>query len=195
MFTGIVEEVGRIRSTEVFGRGSRLTIEAPRCTPELSIGDSIAINGVCLTTVSLHGDAFLVEAVEETLHKTNLGQLHEGSRINLERPLRVGDRLGGHYVLGHVDETAIITRVEKREESWWFGVQLPEASRSLIIPRGSVCIDGVSLTVAEKESDTYFISIIPYTFEHTIFHSYKEGSTVNVEYDVIGKYALNLLNT
>ena len=156
-------------------------------------GDSIAVNGVCLTVVEFTSGNFAVEAVEETLKKSTLGSLASGARVNLERALRANGKLGGHFVQGHVDFTAEIRAIDRREESWMVEVAFPESASANIIPVGSISIDGVSLTVAEKLASSFRVSVIPHTWEHTLFTQYRKGTRVNIELDMIGKYVLNYL--
>jgi riboflavin synthase len=193
MFTGIIEEVGIIRDIAVLSSGRRLKIEAPNSTPELRIGDSVAVDGICLT-VTEHNDAsFQVEAVEETLKKTTIGFRKRGDRVNLELPLRLNERLGGHIVLGHVDTVGIIERIETRANSWMFYLTHPAEFSKYIIRVGSIAINGVSLTVAERSANTIGISIIPHTWQNTTFQLLREGDKVNIEFDLIGKYILNVI--
>jgi len=189
MFTGIIESRGTI--TRIIPNGSNLDfwISAP-ITPELKIDQSVAHNGVCLTVVEIAGNQYRVTAVAETLLKTSLGQLQEGTMVNLERSLRLGDRLDGHFVQGHVDTTGrCVGRIEK-DGSWDFSFSFPEEFAPLIIEKGSVCINGVSLTVFNAGRKTFSVTIIPYTFHHTNFETLAAGDTVNLEFDVLGKYLL-----
>jgi len=188
MFTGIIEEIGVVERIEKLGGGIRMTILAPKSVPELGINDSVAVNGVCLTTVSTDDRSFGTIAVEETLLKTNLGALQAGSRVNLELPLRFNDRLGGHLLLGHVDTTAVVSGVEERQNSWIYSIRLQRQSMKYVIPVGSIAVDGVSLTVARIRGTTISVSIIPHTIENTIFRTYAAGSSVNIEFDLVGKY-------
>lgn len=199
MFTGIVEEVGRVLAVEQRG-GNRDLVIAARMTPELRVDQSVSHNGVCLTVVDVStapGTAtacYRVTAVEETLQRSNLGTLTAGDPVNLERSLRVGDRLDGHMVQGHVDDTVRCTAAEERDGSWWFSFELPP-ERQLLVAKGSICLNGVSLTIADLLSDGFSVAIIPYTHEHTNFHALRPGDRVNVEYDVLGKYVARLLGT
>lgn len=190
MFTGIIEEIGTVASIRQFGNGRRIEIATKKISEGTRIGESISINGVCLTIVRFQKNHFTVEAVEETLKKTTIGKLKHGSEVNLERALQVGDRLGGHFLQGHVDCTGTIIKIEKRKESWAFWFSFPPVNKKYIIQRGSIAIDGVSLTVADIKVDLIMISIIPYTFHETIFHSYKKRGLVNIEFDFMGKYIL-----
>lgn len=159
-------------------------------TPELKIDQSVAHNGVCLTVVEIKGDAYRVTAVAETLAKTNLGDLKEGDAVNIERALRVGDRLDGHFVQGHVDATGVCEAVQELEGSWLYKFSFPTEHAALMIEKGSVCINGVSLTAFDVGNNTFTVTIIPYTHAHTTFQYLQKGSVVNLEFDVLGKYLL-----
>lgn len=191
MFTGIVEEVGEVMDVRSRGSNREFTIHAAM-TYELRIDQSVSHNGVCLTVVELIGDRFRVTAVEETLQRSNLGDLKPGDRVNLERSLRIGDRLDGHMVQGHVDTVAECTGVQERGGSWWFTFRLPQ-EKHLLVPKGSICLNGVSLTIAELTPADFSVTIIPYTFEHTTFGRLKAGQRVNVEFDVLGKYVERMM--
>ncbi|MCB2204275.1 riboflavin synthase [bacterium] len=195
MFTGIIEEQGRLLTVLPFGKGRKLEIEASTALEDCSIGDSIAINGVCLTVVAFSGRSFTVEAVEETMLKSTLGALQRGAAVNLERALRANGKLGGHFVQGHVDFTSEILGTEKRDDSWMVEVSFPESASANIIPVGSIAVDGVSLTVAEKFGGSFRVSVIPHTFAETLFHTYTRGTRVNIELDMIGKYVLNYVRS
>ncbi|MBI3194680.1 MAG: riboflavin synthase [Ignavibacteriae bacterium] len=194
MFTGIIEEVGTIQSVQRQGGGIRFRVLAPRYTLELKVNDSVSMNGACHTVVWRSNDAFEVESVEETLKKTMLGSLQTGSRVNLELPMRLNERLGGHLVLGHVDTVGTIISIESRGNSTMYSIEIPEKFRKYIIPVGSIAIDGVSLTIAEIENNVARVSIIPHTLENTIFPLYKVGTKVNLEFDLIGKYIERMMN-
>ena len=154
---------------------------------------SIAVEGVCLTVIKRTPDTFEVQAVEETLKKTTLGKLKKGSPVNLERPLLPSDRLGGHFVLGHVDGQGKVSEVETRESSWIFWIQVPKRFSHHLVPVGSIAVNGVSLTISEVKSDYFAVSIIPHTMEVTTFHQLKRGVSVNLEFDILGKYVEQLL--
>lgn len=188
MFTGIIQEVGHTSAAQPQGGSVRLTIRAPHSTPQLSVNDSIAINGVCQTVVAKRDDEFTVEAVEETLKKTTLGGLSAQTPVNLELPLRLNDRLGGHLLLGHVDGVGVITSIRPLQNSSLYDIKMPEQFLRYVIPAGSIAVDGVSLTVARLSGYTISVSIIPHTMTNTIFHRYTKGTTVNLEFDLIGKY-------
>ena len=188
MFTGIIEELGNILSSEKSSGSLVITIEAERTAREVKINDSVCVNGVCQTVIERGETSFTVQAVEETLTKTALANLKKASRVNLELPLRIGDRLGGHFVQGHVDCVGSIISIQKRESSWLVTVQIPELFKRYVVPIGSIAIDGVSLTVASVKDCDVTVSIIPHTLDNTIFADYEKGSHVNLEFDIIGKY-------
>jgi riboflavin synthase len=188
MFTGIVEEVGYIHSLKKFGDGVEFVITAKKIPKTVRVDNSICVNGVCLTVVKRSNYNFTVQAVKETLRKTNLGFLKTGNPVNLERSVRLNDRLGGHIVQGHVDVTGKIVKVITLESSWMFTVAFPKIYRKNLIQVGSITIDGTSLTVAQLSHQQFTVAIIPYTFGHTIFNHYIKGTIVNLEFDIIGKY-------
>ncbi|MCC7503163.1 MAG: riboflavin synthase [Flavobacteriales bacterium] len=198
MFTGIVEEVGQVVSVRDHGTNSEIVVTA-RLAPELRIDQSVAHNGVCLTVVELMNDPVLftttgyrVTAVKETLERSNLGDLKPGDGVNLERSLRIGDRLDGHMVQGHVDTVTECLSVEEVGGSWRYTFRVPQ-QKHLLVHKGSICLNGVSLTIAELEAGLFAVAIIPYTFEHTTFRSLTAGQRVNVEFDVLGKYVERML--
>ncbi len=192
MFTGIIETLGKVEKLEKEGGNLHLTVSS-NITSELKIDQSVAHNGVCLTVVALEGQQYTVTAIEETLNKTNLGELAMGDAINLERAMVLGARLDGHIVQGHVDQTAICTSISEQDGSWVFGFEYDSKLNNVTIEKGSITVDGVSLTVVDSKKDSFSVAIIPYTYEQTRFHTYKVGSTVNLEFDVIGKYVARLL--
>lgn len=187
MFTGIVETLGKVVNLQQEGTNLHLTIQSS-LSAELKIDQSIAHNGVCLTVVKQEKDTHTVTAIQETLLKTNLGKLQVGDKVNLERAMKLGARVDGHLVQGHVDLTATITDIEVLAGSWQFTIQVNQKTDNVLIPKGSICIDGTSLTVMETTPDWFKVAIIPYTFEHTLFHTYQVNSIVNIEYDMMGKY-------
>lgn len=191
MFTGIIEDQGRIASLEQREGNLDLWVES-RLTPDLKIDQSVAHNGVCLTVVEIRDHQYRVTAVEETLRKTSMRSWKAGDSVNLERALRVGDRLDGHFVQGHVDTVATCTGVEEADGSWLFHFQFPDTFAPLLVEKGSVCLDGVSLTVFGLGRNTFTVTIIPYTFEHTGFGKMKAGQELNIEFDVLGKYFLRM---
>lgn len=191
MFTGIIEEVGKIEAVTQEKENLHLRIKAD-FTPELKVDQSVAHDGVCLTVVEIAGDVYQVTAIKETLEKTNLGQLKEGDFVNLERGMRLGDRLDGHIVQGHVDQTATCTAISDQQGSTLFSFEFNPEVGNFTIEKGSVTINGVSLTVVDSGKNTFSVAIIPYTLENTTFNHLKIGDTVNLEFDVIGKYIARL---
>jgi riboflavin synthase len=186
MFTGIVETLGQVQRKEKDGTNVHFWIES-EITSELRIDQSVAHNGVCLTVVEI-GETYCVTAIEETLVKTSLGDIEVGSSVNLERCLKSDGRFDGHIVQGHVDTTAKVVAITDRDGSWNFSFELDQPQRGLIVEKGSICLNGVSLTVVEVGDRTFSVSIIPYTFEHTGFSSLSVGDRINVEFDILGKY-------
>lgn len=193
MFTGLIEEIGEIVSVEPLGEGRTIHIKTHDMTADMNIDDSIAVNGCCLTVVAVQGDIVVTEAVEETLRKTTMGHLKKSDTVNLERAMRLSDRLGGHLVLGHVDGVGTITKIEPRSTSWMIDVEIPAHLSSLVIPAGSIAIDGMSLTAAAINGNTVSVSIIPHTWTKTTLSRKHVGDKVNVEVDMIGKYVAKLL--
>ncbi len=187
MFTGIVEALGEVAGIMPEEKNLRLTIRSA-ISKELSIDQSVAHNGVCLTVVSQSGNEHTVVAVAETLEKTNLDALRPGQGVNLERSMTMATRIDGHMVQGHVDQTIECLEVVDKNGSWEFWFALDAGHRHLIVEKGSVCLNGTSLTVAALNADRFSVAIIPYTYQHTTFHQLKAGDLVNVEYDIIGKY-------
>ncbi|MEM7484413.1 MAG: riboflavin synthase [Bacteroidota bacterium] len=192
MFTGIIETLGKIERLEKEGDNLHITI-ASEITSELKIDQSVAHNGVCLTVVAIEENLYTVTAIEETLQKTSLGFLEVGAMVNLERAMVLGARLDGHIVQGHVDQTANCIAIEEKDGSWFFSFQYDAQLNNVTIEKGSITIDGVSLTVVDSKKDTFSVAIIPYTYENTRFNTYKTGMVVNLEFDVIGKYVSRLL--
>ncbi len=193
MFTGLVEEIGTISKLQRRGNSIVFTITAPKVARGLRINESVAVNGVCLTVIGRTWRTFAVQAVEETLKKTNLGELERGCVVNLERALLPTERLGGHFVLGHVDGVGKVLRMETRKNSLMVWFEVPKRFAKYLIPVGSVAVDGVSLTVAELRGATFAVSIIPHTMEMTTFARLRKGSRVNIEFDVLGKYVERIL--
>ncbi len=192
MFTGIIETLGEVTKLEKDGSNLHITINST-LGPELKIDQSVAHNGVCLTVVSLNETNYTVTAIEETLQKSNLGNLEIGDKVNLERAMILGSRLDGHIVQGHVDQTGVCTSVEEKNGSWFFSFQYDSSSGNPTIEKGSITIDGTSLTVVDSGDSTFSVAIIPYTYENTRFNSYEAGTVVNLEFDVIGKYVAKLM--
>ncbi len=192
MFTGIIETLGKIKDLKREGGNLHLTISS-EITPELKVDQSIAHNGVCLTVVDIKDGAYTVTAVEETLLKSNLNDMKVGDWINLERAMILGTRLDGHIVQGHVDTTARCSEIEQKDGSWYFTFTYSPGKGQVTIEKGSITVDGVSLTVVDSRDDRFSVAIIPYTYDHTCFKQYEVGSRVNLEFDVIGKYVARLL--
>ena len=192
MFTGIIEHIGTVESLALQSDGGRVTIHAPSLASKLAVSNSIAVNGCCLTIISVDKDRFAADLSGETLRKTsfgaNSGALKKGARVNLEQPLAAGKEFGGHFVLGHVDGTGRVAHLRPEGESWWYGVQVPEEFARYIVPQGSVTIDGISLTVANWRDGIAEIAVIPCTYEHTNIRDRKPGDAVNLEGDILGKY-------
>jgi riboflavin synthase len=194
MFTGIVEELGRVVSLDTKETGARLTIACSAILQDASIGASIAVNGACLTAVELAENQFSADLAPETLKRTNLGDLKPGSPVNLERPLRANSRLDGHFVLGHVDGVATVVSIEQLgEDNWWLRIELPPELSRYVVMKGSLAIDGISLTVAEIDREVVGFTIIPHTYEHTTLHAYGGGSRVNIEVDILAKHLEKLV--
>ena len=191
MFTGIIESLGKVAAIEREGSNVHFTISSP-ISSELKVDQSVSHNGVCLTVVALAGDTHTVTAIEETLVRSNLGELKVGDSVNLERAMRANARLDGHMVQGHVDATGNCIAVEELDGSWYYHFEYPFAPEHLLVDKGSICVNGVSLTVVKPEEQggtaKFSVAIIPYTYEHTNFHGIKVGNTINLEFDVIGKY-------
>jgi riboflavin synthase len=186
MFTGIIEQIAEVVKVEREGSNVHISLKST-ITSELKIDQSVAHNGVCLTVVKINGDEYIVTAIKETLDKSNIGLLIVGSKVNIERCLKVGDRLDGHMVQGHVDQTAKCVEVKKENGSYVYTFKHKE-SDNMTVEKGSVCVNGISLTVVNSKDTSFSVAIIPYTNEHTNFHELKEGSVVNIEYDILGKY-------
>lgn len=187
MFTGIIETMGTITRIEREGGNVHYSLSS-NITHELNIDQSLAHNGVCLTVVAIDGNQYTVTAIQETLDKTAMKQWVVGDKINLERAMRFGDRLDGHLVQGHVDEVATCTGVEDQNGSWLYRFAYSKDSKNITIEKGSICVNGTSLTVVGSTSHAFGVAIIPYTYEHTIFHQLQKGDLVNIEFDMVGKY-------
>ncbi len=195
MFTGLVEETGKLKEKQSKGDAYQLTFSAKKVIADLEIGSSISVNGVCLTVVKKTTDEFFVDVIEETLKKTNLGSLKVGSKVNLERPLKAEARLGGHFVLGHIDSTGKVVDIKELSGSHFLTIEIPEQFKKYLIFVGSVAIDGVSMTVAQLNNNTFSVGIIPHTWEETIFFTKKTGDSVNLEFDVLGKYVERIMES
>jgi riboflavin synthase len=192
MFTGIIEGMAQVVRLEKEGTNVHITFASP-IAQELKVDQSVAHNGVCLTVVAIEGDTYTVTAIEETLQRTNLGDLTPGKTVNLERSLRLGDRLDGHMVQGHVDIAVELLVLDERDGSWWITFDLPEAYAGYVVEKGSVAINGISLTVAAVDATGFSAAIIPYTWEHTNLSSLWVGDRVNVEFDIAAKYYLQAI--
>jgi riboflavin synthase len=194
MFTGIVEALGIIHAIEFSGDNINITVEAPFAR-ELKVDQSVAHNGVCLTVTSQKGNCYTVTAVPETLRISNLGSVKLNDSINLERSLLFNGRIDGHIVQGHVDQTAVCENIESHGGSWTYTFRYDPSQGNLTVEKGSICVNGVSLTVVNSTADSFSVAIIPYTYEHTNFHTLKKGDLVNLEFDIIGKYVKRMLDT
>ncbi len=187
MFTGIIETIGLVK--EILKENDNLHIKIQsNITKELKIDQSVAHNGICLTVVEIDNDIYTVTAIKETIKKTNINKLCQGSSVNLERAMKLGDRLDGHIVQGHVDQIGVCVNVKEENGSWVFTFEYDKNLNNITIEKGSITIDGTSLTVIDSKINEFSVAIIPYTFEHTNFKNYKKGTIVNLEFDVIGKY-------
>lgn len=193
MFTGLIKEIGIIKSIKPNSSGKEFIIQAPQLMQEIAIDDSIATNGVCLTATELLGDAFKIQAVHVTLEKSNLGKLKEGDKVNLELALRPMDRLGGHFVQGHVNGIGRFTKILQRGDNWEMSLEAPKDLFKYMINEGSIAIDGISLTLAKVTEREITVSIIPHTYENTILHTKKIGDSVNIEVDMMAKYLENFM--
>ncbi len=191
MFTGIIESLGTVKEVRQDQDNLHLTISST-ITPELKIDQSVAHNGVCLTVVAIDSDSYTVTAIRETIEKTNLGDWKIGDSVNLERAMKLGDRLDGHIVQGHVDQTGICVSVENANGSWYYTFEYDENLNNLTIEKGSITVNGVSLTVVNSKQSQFSVAIIPYTYEHTNFKNFQVGTKINLEFDVIGKYVARL---
>ena len=191
MFTGIIENIGRVKHISAIGSNKTFVITSSMA-PELKVDQSIAHDGVCLTVEAVDAETYTVTAIAETLSKTALNQWATGSMVNLERSLLVGSRLDGHFVQGHVDTTGICKKVVNRDGSYEYAFSFPETFANLIIEKGSICVNGVSLTAFNVSNNSFSVALIPYTYAHTNLQDVKEGSPVNLEFDMIGKYIVGM---
>lgn len=192
MFTGIVEAMGSLVKTEAKGTNVEFWFTCP-FTQELKVDQSLAHNGVCLTVVEIQGEQYRVTAIDETLQKTNLGDLNIGQKVNLERCMAANARFDGHIVQGHVDLTGICTEITDQNGSWEYRFSYPKSSGHVTVEKGSICVNGTSLTVVDSQDDSFTLCIIPYTYEHTVFHQLSVGDRVNLEFDILGKYIKKLM--
>jgi len=192
MFTGIIETLGKVTQLRREQGNLHITVESS-ISSELKIDQSVAHNGVCLTVVALTDGKHTVTAIEETLNKSNLGALKAGDLVNLERCMQMNARLDGHIVQGHVDQTAVCTGFNELDGSWEYTFEYDAVAGNVTVEKGSICVNGISLTVVNSKANSFSVAIIPYTFEHTNLHQVKPGSTVNLEFDIIGKYVARLM--
>ena len=193
MFTGIIEELGTVKALSMAGKSGTIAISAKKVLEKTKIGDSIAVNGVCLTVTTLKPDGFTADVMAETIRRSSLGSLNPGSKVNLERAMAADGRFGGHFVSGHIDGTGIITEFRKEENAVWVRIEASAAIMNLIVEKGSICIDGISLTVATVSKTDFQVSVIPHTGEETTLLKKVPGDKVNLENDVVGKYVQKLL--
>ena len=192
MFTGIVEAMGSLVRKEAKGTNVEFWFTSP-FTKELKVDQSLAHNGVCLTVVEIQGEQYRVTAIDETLQKTNLGDLKLTQKVNLERCMAANARFDGHIVQGHVDLTGICTEIKDQQGSWEYRFSYPASSGHVTVEKGSICVNGTSLTVVDSQDDSFTVCIIPYTYEHTVFHQLRVGDRVNLEFDILGKYIKKLM--
>lgn len=192
MFTGIIEDMGIVSRLKKDLNNLHISIKS-KLSPELKIDQSVAHNGVCLTIVDINQDEYTVTAIKETLDKSNLGVLKIGDKVNLERAMILGARLDGHIVQGHVDQTGICTNIKEQDGSWILTFNYDASLNNITIEKGSITVNGTSLTVVNSQKNSFSVAIIPYTFTHTNFNDFKEGTVVNLEFDVLGKYVAKLV--
>ncbi len=191
MFTGIIETLGTITNLEIENTNLHISVKS-NITNELKIDQSVAHNGVCLTVIAINNDEYTVTAIQETLDKTNIGDLNINDKVNLERAMKLGDRLDGHIVQGHVDQTAECISVKNENGSWIYTFSYDADLNNVTIEKGSITVNGTSLTVVNSKRNEFSVAIIPYTYENTVFHTFISGTKVNLEFDVIGKYVKRL---
>ncbi len=194
MFTGIVEEVGRVIGFEKYESGARVIIQASSVLSDVAAGASIAVNGACVTAVEVNGDRWVADLAPETLARTNFPDLLPGSEVNLERPLRANGRLDGHFVLGHVDGVATVLEVRSLgDDNWWLSIRIPAELARYVVSKGSLAMDGISLTVAQIDGDVVSFTVIPHTYRHTRLSTLPVGSRVNIEVDILAKHLEKLM--
>ena len=194
MFTGIIEETGKIESVANGNKSAIITIIADKVLKGTKIGDSIAVNGVCLTVTSISGNKFTADVMAETIRRSSLGTLKHGSKVNLERAMAADGRFGGHIVSGHIDGTGVIRSLEREDNAVWVEIETPDKLLKYIVEKGSIAIDGISLTVAKLTDDSFSVSVTPHTGEETTLLAKKPGDIVNLENDIVGKYVERLMN-
>jgi riboflavin synthase len=192
MFTGIIETVGEVAEIKPTPSGFRLRLST-ELSSELTPGESVAVNGVCLTVVSADADGVHMDVSPETIRVSTLGSLKRGGAVNMERPMRADGRIGGHFVQGHVDATGTVEEIRKDGDAWWVTVKFPPSLASQIVRKGSIALDGISLTVAGVDDKRFDVQVIPFTWEHTNLHFAKVNDTVNIECDILGKYVLRAI--
>ncbi len=192
MFTGLIEEIGKVRAIKPLGGAMRITVSADKVLEDIEVDDSVALNGVCQTVVAHTKDSFDVEAVEETIRKTTFASFRVGMNLNLERAAKLGDRLGGHLVQGHVDCPGRLINIRNESTGKLLKIKIPAEFAGLIVPRGSICINGISLTIADCETDIFTVAVIPHTWKMTTLAELRTGLEVNLEFDIIGKYVQRL---
>ena len=192
MFSGIVEEAAKVVDIQKEKENIHFTLTCS-FAHELKIDQSVSHNGVCLTVVKKNNDTYTVTAIKETLEKSNLGLLKVGDKVNLERSMRIDSLLDGHMVQGHVDQTAVCTKVEEADGSWYFTFEYDPSKGNITVEKGSISVNGVSLTVVNSQNNSFQVAIIPYTYEVTNFHTFKPGTVVNLEFDIVGKYITRIL--
>jgi riboflavin synthase len=194
MFTGLIEEVGKIKDVKASAGGITIKVQVEKAVEDIRIGDSVAVNGVCLTVTDIQGSTLSFDLSQETVSRSNLGSLKVGDPVNIERALKLSDRLGGHIVQGHVDTVGTVKRIIPRGEHTEFVIQFPQEFQDLVIEKGSVAVDGISLTINEIHGNEISINIIPHTIENTNLKYKKTGDSVNIEFDILGKYVKKILS-
>ncbi len=194
MFTGLVEEIGILRRIQTLSQGKTFFIDAQKICSDLEVDDSVAVNGVCLTAIEVRPNGFAATAVQETLNRSTLKHIRPGDRVNLERAMRASDRMGGHMVQGHVDGIGAISKIEKSGTGTRISFTIPQALGKYCVEKGSVCVNGVSLTIAEIDKSKLTAAVIPHTYGNTVFQFLEEGSEVNIEVDILAKYVEKMLN-
>ncbi len=193
MFTGIIEDMAVLKQVSTSGTNRTFTLQA-RISPELKVDQSLSHNGVCLTVESVNNDTYSVTAIKETLQKTNLGSLQVGDKVNLERCLKADGRFDGHIVQGHVDQTGVLEKIENKDGSYLLSFSYDDHKGNITVEKGSVCVNGISLTVVNSSDKGFSVAIIPYTWEHTNLGLLKVGDSVNLEFDILGKYMQKILS-
>ncbi|SNZ06819.1 riboflavin synthase alpha chain [Persephonella hydrogeniphila] len=194
MFTGLVEEVGKIKTVKTSTGGLTIQVQVKKITDDIKVGDSVAVNGVCLTVTGIQGDTISFDVSQETVRRSNIGQLRNGDLVNIERALKLSDRLGGHIVQGHVDTVGTVKRIIPKGEHTEFVIHFPEEFQDFVVEKGSIAIDGISLTINEVYGNEISINIIPHTIQNTNLKNRKTGEAVNIEFDILGKYVKRMLS-